>query len=115
MAEAYRVHQRGGIRTKRTALSISGSIHPVALVGLFALFLSGVGYVYALNRSAVGGYAVRDLETEISDLQKEGKRLEIEAAERRSLTRIEEAAKGREMLATESPRLLEGRHSLAFR
>jgi cell division protein FtsL len=116
MAEAYCVYQgQRACKKKNNTVSISGAIHPVALIGLFALFLAGVGYVYALNRTAVGGYAVRDLETEITELRKERKRLEIEAAERRSLARIEETAKEREMRAVESPRVLEGRHSFALR
>jgi len=95
--------------------SFSGGVHPLVLGGLFILFLSGIGYVYALNLAAVGGYAVRNLEQEIAELQKERKRLEIGVAERRSLTRIEERAKERRMEEVVSLRALEGRHSLALR
>lgn len=114
MAVTYCVYKKRNARGVRTC-SFSGAVHPVVLVGLFALFLSGVGYVYALNRAAVSGYAVRELETEIVELRKERKRLEIDAAERRSLARIEMEAKGRDMQSVDSPRVLSGHHSFALR
>lgn len=114
MAKAYCVYKNQDRHSARIC-SFAGAVHPVVLVGLFALFLSGVGYVYALNRTAVGGYAVRDLETEIVELRKEQKRLEIEAAERRSLARIETEVKEREMRAVDAPRVLSGHHSYALK
>ena len=114
MAKAYCVYKKQNTRGTKPC-SFSGAVHPVVLVGLFALFLAGIGYGYALNRSAVGGYAVRDLETEIVELRKEQKRLEIEAAERRSLARIETGAKDREMQPVSEPRVLSGHHSYALR
>lgn len=113
MAKGYSVLPKGYARGK--TFSFSGAVHPVALLALFGLFLSGIGYVYALNRAATQGYVVRDLEEEISELRKERKRLEIDAAERRSLARIESAAAERGMEQAENVRVLEGRHSLALR
>lgn len=113
MAKGTCVLPKGYARKKR--ISFAGAVHPVALVALFGFFLSGITYVYALNRSAMQGYAVRELEDEISELRKERKRLEIEAAERRSLTRIEESAEERGMLQAEASKVIEGRHSFALR
>jgi len=115
MKTIHRTRGRRDLIREKSGFFLSGAVHPAVLVCLFFLFLSGIGYVYALNRTAVGGYAVRELEQEISELRKERKRLEIVAAERRSLARIEESAKGREMSVTGPLKVVEGRHALALR
>lgn len=104
-----------GRRTRTRSISFSGAVHPSALVALFVFFLSGLGYVYALNRGAVQGYRVRELEKEITELKKENKRLEISLAERQSLTRIEASAREHEMEPVTDIRVLEGRGQFALR
>lgn len=99
----------------RKSISFSGAIHPAVLFALFAFFLSGIAYLHALNRGAVQGYETRTLEREIAELKKENGKLKLSEADVLSLSRIEEAAKGRGMSQSESVRMIEGRGSLALR
>lgn len=95
--------------------AFAGSIHPVALVGLFVFFLSSVAYVYALNLGAVQGYQSRKVESDIASLKEENRRLRITEAQALSLSRIEESAKGREMDRATEVRTIGGRGAVAVR
>ena len=107
MKKDYCIIARTGM--KRKTLSISGAIHPAALVALFVFFLSGIGYVYALNCGAIQGYKERELETNIAELRKESKKLQLSLAERQSLSRIEASAKDRRMEQADNVKVIEGR------
>lgn len=87
----------------------------MVLFSLFAMFLSGIIYLYSLNRGATQGYEMRALEKEISALKEENKKLKLSEAEALSLSRIEESVMVRGMDHAESARVIEGRGSLAFR
>ncbi|NTW30846.1 MAG: hypothetical protein HGB34_03540 [Candidatus Moranbacteria bacterium] len=93
----------------------AGSIHPVALVGLFVFFLSSVAYVYALNLGAVQGYQARKVESDIASLKEENRRLRITEAQALSLSRIEESVKGHEMDRATEVRMIGGRGAVAVR
>ncbi|MEI6650254.1 MAG: hypothetical protein WCL23_02335 [Candidatus Moraniibacteriota bacterium] len=111
MKKDYCVIARTGM--KRKTLSFSGAVHPAALVAMFALFLSGIGYVYALNCGAIQGYKERELETNIAELRKESKKLQLTLAEQQSLSRIEASAKESRMEQAENVKVIEGRSALA--
>jgi len=113
MTRDYCLSRRQGVCRK--AISFSGAVHPTALFALFIFFLSGIAYLYALNRGAVQGYETRTLEKEIVELRKENAKLKISEAEALSLTRIEERALERGMDQVESVRMIEGRSSFALR
>lgn len=67
----------------------AGAAH-VAVVVLLSLSLVSAGlYVYAVNRSAVQGYAIRKLEKEVKELKKANAELRVREAEATSLTRVE--------------------------
>ena len=69
-----------------------GAAH-VAVVALLALSLLSAGlYVYAVNRSAVQGYAIRTLEKDLKELKKANAELRVKEAEAKSLTRVEEGS-----------------------
>jgi cell division protein FtsL len=60
---------------------------------------AGIFYIYEVNRLAVRGYQVGDLEEKIKDLKEENERIKIKAAEIKSMYRIEEDTKGLNMVA----------------
>lgn len=57
------------------------------------LVVAGILYIYSINSSAVKGYQIKQVEKEISDLQKENEKLKIQEAELKSLYHVEEASK----------------------
>ena len=113
MTRDYRLLGRRQDRSR--GISFAGSVHPAVLFALFAFFLSGIGYLYALNRGAVQGYETRTLEREIAELKKENGKLKLSEAEALSLSKIEAAAASREMSQAESVRTIEGRGAVALR
>lgn len=75
-------------RVKRWEAHV-GAAH-VAVVVLLALSLLSAGlYVYAVNRSAVQGYAIRNLEKDLKELKKANAELKVQEAEAKSLSRVE--------------------------
>lgn len=66
------------------------------IVILFLFFVGG-GYLYSVNQNAVQGFHMRNLEREINALKEENAQLQIEEADKRSLARIEEAVKSKQM------------------
>lgn len=70
----------------------AGAAH-VAVIVLLALSLFSAGlYVYAVNRSAVQGYAIRTLEKDLKELKKANAELKVREAEAKSLSRVEEGS-----------------------
>lgn len=62
----------------------------IAVVALLALSLLSAGlYVYSVNRNAVQGYAIRNLEKELKELKKANAELRVREAEVKSLSRVE--------------------------
>ncbi len=64
---------------------------------LLVVFLTGGGYLFAVNQNAVRGYQIRTLEKEISSLKEKNTELKIAEADLRSLYRIESNGAGLEM------------------
>lgn len=113
MTRDYHVFRRRHTSSQR--ISFAGSVHPAVLFSLFSLFVTGAGYLYALNRGAVQGYETRTLEREISELKKENGKLKLSEAEVLSLAAIEAAAREREMSPIVTARTLEEKGTLAAR
>lgn len=63
----------------------------IARLGLLVITLS-VGFLYVLqmNLTATKGYAIRELEQQITSLEKENRNLELEAMELQSVERLVE-------------------------
>jgi len=76
--------------------------HTVGLnVLLLALLVfAGLSYLYYVNRTATGGFDIKGLENRIEVLQKDNKKLEIQAAQLQSLTTLEGASQSLQMVAT---------------
>ncbi len=113
MKKDYHVSEQRNIPGKKS--SFSGAVHPVAIVGLFIFFLSSIGYVYALNRGATQGYEERKVESDISQLKEENRRLKISEAQALSLSHIEDSAKSKEMDRPTDLKTVGGRGAVAFR
>lgn len=69
-----------------------GFVNAKIMLGVL-LVISGILYIYAINSSAVKGYQIKQIEKEISELQKENEKLKIREAELKSLYHVEEASK----------------------
>jgi hypothetical protein len=63
--------------------------HPKLIAGCMLLFV--IAYLYAINQTAVQGFAVRGAERSVTQAKDENQRLRIEEAQLRSLGRIMEA------------------------
>lgn len=59
----------------------------------------GVFYIFEVNNSATKGYEIDKLEKQLKAFQKENERLQIQAAELKSMYKIEERTKELNMIA----------------
>ncbi len=95
---------------------LSGSAHMLLVAVMTALFVSGGGYLFAVNQNAVQGYHMRSLEKEINVLTQKNAELRITEADLRSLHRIEEASSQElHMVKPESIKYVEEHSSVALR
>lgn len=94
---------------KPSSRELSGSVHMFLLAVLTALFVSGGGYLYAVNQSAVQGYHMRTLEKEIDALKQKNAELRITEADLRSLSRIENAEGELQMQKLDNVKYIEER------
>jgi hypothetical protein len=70
-----------------------------AALGLFVLVVAlGSAYLGLLNDTSVDGFALKEREQRIADLQRQNDRLVFEASERSSLGQIEQYAAAQEMV-----------------
>lgn len=93
--------------------TLPGSAHLLVLSVLTALFVSGGGYLYSVNQSAVQGYHMRTLEKEIGVLKQKNAELRIAEADLRSLQRIETAEGEFQMQKLENVKYLEERDTVS--
>lgn len=100
---------------KGNSKELSGSVHMLTLAILTALFVSGGGYLYSVNRNAVQGYHLRSLEKEINTLKQENAELRIVEADLRSLHRIEGLGEELKMQKLENVKYLEERGPVALK
>ncbi len=62
---------------------------------------AGVFYIFEVNNLATKGYEIRDLETKLNGLRKENETFRIQAAELKSMYKIEEKTKELNMVVPE--------------
>jgi cell division protein FtsL len=60
---------------------------------------SGIFYIFEVNNLATKGYEIRELENRLKDVQKANETLRIQAAELKSMYKIEEKTKELNMVA----------------
>ena len=70
---------------------------------LFALILFvGLSYLYFTNQTATGGFDIKGMENQITEMEKDNRQLEIKTTEMQALQLIENASENLEMVATTS-------------
>lgn len=95
---------------------LPGSAQVLLIAVMMALFVSGGGYLYAVNQNAVQGYHMRTLEKEIDVLTQKNAELRITEADLRSLHRIEDASSQElQMQKPENIKYVEEHGSVALR
>lgn len=95
---------------------LAGSAHVLLITMMTVLFVSGGGYLYAVNQSAVQGYHMRTLEKEIDVLSQKNAELRITEADLRSLHRIEDASSQElQMQKPDNIKYIEEHSSVALR
>lgn len=89
-----KILSRSGVKRKTNTKTQNnnGFINVKLMVGAL-LIISGILYIYSINSSAVKGYQMKQVEKQISDLEKENDKLKIQEAELKSLYHVEEATK----------------------
>lgn len=80
--------RKGALKTQSKFGRVTLSFVLAALI-----CLSGVFYIFEVNNSATKGFEIRELETKISELSKKNEILRIQAAELKSIYKIEEKTK----------------------
>ncbi len=102
---------------KQTSLKLSGNagfVRPVLVVIISAVCV-GLLYICTINHSATQGFAVKEVEKQISQLKKENEVLRIKEAELKSLYKVEDSARQLEMKDIENPVYVEEYDAVAFR
>jgi cell division protein FtsL len=75
---------------------------PLRILVLAALVTVGIAYVWQISQVSTQGYYLKDLERQVSILEKQNERLSFEMAELNSMARIETAAKTLGMVKSDS-------------
>lgn len=75
---------------------------PLRVLVLAALVTVGISYVWQISQVSTQGYYLKDLERQVSILEKQNEKLSFEMAELNSMARIESAAKTLGMVKSDS-------------
>ncbi|MFA6512045.1 MAG: hypothetical protein WCV86_02920 [Patescibacteria group bacterium] len=98
-------HQQRHARTRPARFHFSwnaiGSVRITAIMLVVTFALGGV-YVSLLNKSSVEGFALKDLEQRVEELELENDRLHYQASALSSLSKIEQFAEAQDMIRGES-------------
>lgn len=98
---------RASAAKQGASLALQGSAQGLVLGALFTLFLSAGLYLFSVNRNAVQGYHLRNLEKEIGTLEEKNAELRISEADLRSFYRINETKEELNMQKTETLKYLD--------
>ncbi len=71
----------------------------VNLLFLVIAIVLGSLYLFQVNRTATSGFAVKDLNTQITELKESHQKLELQVADLQSLQQIQSATKRLELIA----------------
>jgi hypothetical protein len=69
--------------------------------------IAGAVYLYQVNDLATKGYEIKEIETKITDLEKESKKMQIREVEIRSMYSLEKATQNLELVSPENVSYLE--------
>jgi cell division protein FtsL len=82
-------------KTRSFSVAIGRHFAVFNVVVFLCVLAVGLMYIVQINLAATQGYAIRDLETQISQLERDNKAMQMQASEARSLERV---ARGVKML-----------------
>jgi len=108
-------------RSSRTSLGMSkrGSIKiglaSAGFLMVLSIVVSSAFYLFQVNDLAVKGYAIRELENKISELEKANKQMQIREMELRSMYVIEKSAKEFNLVSPVNVSYLETKSTVAIR
>jgi hypothetical protein len=66
---------------------------------LFVIIFAGFSYLFYVNQTATGSFAIKGLESHITELQDASKKLELQTAEMQSLSNVEAGIQDLQMVA----------------
>lgn len=78
------------------------STQKFAVVLSVAAVAAGFGYVFLTNHTAAEGFAIKSLEKEIAQIQKNNQKLELQAADLRSLSAVDQTSVALGLVPTDS-------------
>lgn len=94
---------------------IGVSSQKFAILLVVTTFLSGFGYVLLTNKTASEGFAIKQLQNNIADLQTQNEKLQIQAADLQSLAVADQAASKMNLKPVDAFQVLpSGTGSVAF-
>ena len=82
------------------------------ITGMVAL---GACYLYQVNDLATKSYEMKDMETRIQELQKEGKKMQIKEIELRSMYNLEKATENLELVNAQNVTYVEMKSPMAMK
>ena len=77
------------VKPARRKASHQPSVTLLNLIVLGLLLVTGVGYLVQVNGAVAKGYAIREMETKISQLQAQGSELKLSALELESMQNVQ--------------------------
>jgi hypothetical protein len=106
-------------KTTRTAnMNLGGaklSLLSVCFVLTTGIVLLGAYYLYQVNDLATKSYEMKDMETKIQELQKEGKKMEIREVELRSMYNLEKATENLDLVNAQNVTYVEMKSPVAMK
>lgn len=104
---------------KKSAKKISKPQNGDLKTGIFflaaGLFIAGSVYLYQVNSIVTKGYEIREKETRIQDLKKEGQQLKIKEVELKSMYNIEKSMNDLNLVTTPSVSYVEENEPMAMK
>ncbi|HLN18882.1 MAG TPA: hypothetical protein VK255_01800 [Patescibacteria group bacterium] len=91
------------------------SLIGVCFILAFSLISLGAYYLYQVNDLATKGYEIKDMETQIQQLQKEGKKMQIREIELRSMYNLEKATQDLDLINAQNVTYVEMKSPVAMK
>ncbi len=98
MSQQYTTAKSSKLNTKIKE-RITVSRISLSIVLLCLIVFAGFSYLFFVNQTATGGFDIKGYENKITALEKANKQLELQAAQLKSLSVIEQATADMDMVA----------------
>ncbi len=91
-------------KQQKFAESVADRLHlsqaPLQLILFAVIIFAALSYLFYINQTATGGFDIKGIEQNITQLEKANKKLEVRVAELQSLSSIEQASADLNLVAT---------------